>query len=125
MYVPLVRQLLAYLTDQLAERSAVTSRLVAKTHDRIGIAPVAGDEGHWLVTNLDPRESALDRMTPEEFQKLVGGKVEKSNEATQVAALGITLPTDRLRPEEVWTVIVWLLLLTLAAELLLAGRVHA
>ena len=125
MYVPLVRQLLAYLTDQLAERSAVTSRLVAKTHDRIGIAPVAGDEGRWLVTNLDPRESALDRMTPEEFQKLAGGKVEKSNEATQVAALGITLPTDRLRPEEVWTVIVWLLLLTLAAELLLAGRVHA
>ncbi len=125
MYVPLVRQLLAYLTDQLAERSAVASRLVAKPHDPIGIAPVAGDEGRWLVTNLDPRESALDRVTPEEFQKLAGGKVEKLDEATQIAALGITLPSDRLRPEEIWTVIVWLLLLTLVAELLLAGRVHA
>ncbi len=125
MYVPLVRQLLAYLTDQLAERSAVTSRLVAKTHDPIGITPVVGDEGRWLVTNLDPRESALDRITPEEFQKLAGGKVEELDEAAQEAALGITLPTDRLRPEEIWTAIVWLLLLTLVAELLLAGRVHA
>ncbi len=105
MYVPLVRQLLAYLTDQLAERSAVTSRLVAKTHDPIGIAPIAGDEGRWLVTNLDPRESALDRITPEDFQKLAGGTVEKLDEAAQEAALGITLPTDRLRPEEIWTVI--------------------
>ncbi len=125
MHVPLVRQLLAYLTDQLAERSAVTSRLVAKTHDPICIAPIAGDDGRWLVTNLDPRESALDRITPEDFQKLAGGKVEKLDEAAQEAALGITLPTDRLRPEEIWTAIAWLLLLTLVAELLLAGRVHA
>jgi hypothetical protein len=125
MYVPLVRQLLAYLTDQLAERSAVTSRLVTKAHDPIGITPVAGDDGRWLVTNLDPRESALDRVTPEEFRQLAGGKVEKLDEAAQEAALGITLPKDRLRPEEFWTAIVWLLLLTLVAELLLAGRVHA
>ncbi len=125
MYVPLVRQLLAYLTDQLAERSAVANRLVAKPHDQIGIAPVAEDEGRWLVTNLDPRESALDRVTPEEFHKVAGGQVEELDEETQQAGLGITLPADRLRPEEVWTFIVWLLLITLVAELLLAGRVHA
>ncbi len=125
MYVPLVRQLLAYLTDQLAERSAVTNLRVTKPQDKIGIAPVAGEEGRWGVTNLDPRESALDRITVEDFQKLAGGKIEQNTEETQQAALGITLPSDRLRPEEIWTAVIWLLLLTLIAELLLAGRVHA
>ncbi len=125
MYVPLMRQLLADLTDQLAERSAVSSRLVTKPRDKIGIAPVAEVEGHWLVTNLDPRESALDRINVEDFQKLAGGKIEPPDDAAQQAALGIELPANRLRPEEVWTVIVWLLLLTLVAELFLAGRVHA
>lgn len=124
MYVPLMRQLLADLTDQLAERSAVTSRLISKPRDSIGIAP-ASEEGRWTVTNLDPRESALDRVNVEEFQKLAGGKVELPDEATQQAALGIELPANRLRPEEIWTVIAWFLLLTLVAELLLAGRVHA
>lgn len=125
MYVPLVRQLLAYLTDQLAERSAVTNTRITKPHDKIGIAPVAGEEGRWRVTNLDPRESALDRITVEDFQKLAGGKVEPNDDETQQAALGLTLPSDRLRPEEIWTAVIWLLLLTLTAELLLAGRVHA
>lgn len=125
MYVPLMRQLLADLTDQLAERSAVSSRLVTKPRDKIGITPVAEVEGHWLVTNLDPRESALDRINIEDFQKLAGGKIEKPDEAAQQAALGIELPTNRLRPEEIWTAVMWLLLLTLVAELLLAGRVHA
>ncbi len=125
MYVPLVRQLLAYLTDQLAERSAVTNLRVTKPQDKIGIAPVAGDEGRWRVTNLDPRESALDRITIEDFQKIAGGMIERENDESPRPALGLTLPADRLRPEEIWTAVIWLLLLTLIAELLLAGRVHA
>src|SRR4029453_1087436 len=57
MYVPLMRQFLAYLTDQLSERAAVADRLVTQPGDKIGIAPVDGEEGRWVVTNLDPRES--------------------------------------------------------------------
>jgi hypothetical protein len=102
----------------------VSSRLVSKPRDKIGIAP-AVEEGRLTVTNLDPRESALDRINVEEFQKLAGGKVEQPDESAQEAALGIELPANRLRPEEIWTAIAWFLLLTLVAELLLAGRVHA
>ena len=125
MYVPLVRQLLAHLTDQLAERSAVSSVLIAKPHDKSGIAPAAGDAGRWVVTNLDPRESALDRLAPDELQQLAGVSSPRAESESQQAALGIQLPADSLRPDEIWPSVIWILLAVLAAETLLAGRVHA
>lgn len=124
MYVPLMRQLLAYLTDQLADRSAVTSRLVGHPGETAGITPVADHEGHWLVINMDPRESALDRVSEEELQKVAGGSPSRSSE-TDLAAAGVVLPADSLRPDEIWTNVAWLLLAVLAAETLLASRVHA
>ena len=36
-----------------------------------------------------------------------------------------TLPADALRADEIWTAVVWVLLIVLAGETLLAGRVHA
>jgi hypothetical protein len=124
MYVPLMRQLLAYLTDQLSERSVVMSTLVSKTHEKSGIVPVEGDEGRWVVTNLDPRESALERITVDEFHKLAGGSM--ANKAKdEPSASGVTLPADSLRSDEIWTSVAWVLLAVLAAETLLAGRVHA
>ncbi len=124
MYVPLMRQILAYLTDQLAERSAVTSQLVSKPQEKAGIVPSDGDEGHWLVTNIDPRESALERITPEELRTLAGAALTKPPDEKSSAA-GLTLPADLLRPDEIWTIITWLLFAVLAAEMLLAGRIHA
>jgi hypothetical protein len=125
MYVPLVRQLLAYLTDQLGDRAAVTSRLVTQADDKIGIAPLAGEDGRWTVTNLDPRESALNRVTPEELQLALGGGSPRADDEAQQAAIRLFLPSDALRPDEFWTTIAWILLIVLAAETLLAGRVHA
>jgi hypothetical protein len=125
MYVPLVRQLLAYLTDQLSARAAVTDRLVTLPEDKIGIAPVAGEDGRWTVTNLDPRESALNRVTPEELQLALGGGTEKAEDEPRQAALKIVIPPDALRPDEFWTIVAWILLFVLAAETLLASRVHA
>ncbi len=125
MYVPLVRQLLAYLTDQLIERAAVTNRLVARPDDKAGIRETAPGEGRWVVTNLDPRESALDRVTPEAFQEALGMTASKSSDAGDSATLGLTIPPDALRPDEIWTIVAWILLIVLAAETLLASRVHA
>jgi hypothetical protein len=123
MYVPLMRQLLAWQTQQLTERSAVTSQLVDKRQLTAGVAAIAGDEGRWMVTNVDPRESALDRVTPEEFGQLAGATSQMA--FAEKNADSLTLPADSLRPDEIWTIIAWFLLAVLAAETLLAGRVHA
>jgi hypothetical protein len=125
MYVPLMRQFLAYLTDQLSERAAVTNRLVTLPDDTIGIAAVAGEEGRWTVTNLDPRESALNRVSPEQLQVAVGGRAENAEDESRQAALKLIIPADALRPDELWTTVAWILLMVLAAETLLASRVHA
>jgi hypothetical protein len=125
MYVPVMRQLLAYLTDQLGNRAAVSNRFVTQAGDKIGIAPRPEEPGRWIVTNLDPRESSLNRVTPEELQIALGGGSETAEDEAQQAALRLFLPTDSLRPDEFWTTVAWLLLLILAAETLLASRVHA
>ncbi len=123
MYVPLMRQLLAYLTDQLAERSAVTNQLVSKPLEKAGVVPLERNEGHWLVTNIDPRESALERVTAEDLQKLAGtSSTGTANNGSAVA--GLTLPADSMRPDEIWTIVTWLLFAVLSAEMFLAGRVH-
>ena len=128
MYVPLMRQLLAYLTDQLVERALVTTRVLTKSGEKIGIEEVEREEageGRWVVTNLDPRESALDRVTSEELQAALGVMPTTTDDEARQAALALAIPPDALRPSELWPHLVWLLLLVLAAELLLAGRVHA
>lgn len=125
MYVPLMRQLLAYLTDQLAERSAVSNSLVSKSNGRSGIVPAKGEEGRWIVTNIDPRESALDRISTEQLEKLAGVTNIKGKESAEQAALRAKLPADSLRPDEIWPILTWILFIVLAAETLLAGRVHA
>jgi hypothetical protein len=77
------------------------------------------------VTNLDPKESALDRLTPEQLFAALGIEESPEKDAAKQVALALTLPADALRPDEIWTTVVWLLLIVLAAETLLAGRVHA
>lgn len=124
MYVPLMRQLVANLTDQLSDRAAVIHRMVSKTGETVGIAPAEDEEGRWVVTNADPRESALGRITEDELHKLVGTKqIPTSAEALSMA--GVKLPEGSSRTDEIWTVLVWILFAVLAAETFLAGRIHA
>ncbi|MFN0054595.1 MAG: BatA domain-containing protein [Planctomycetales bacterium] len=122
LYVPLIRQLLAHLTDQLGERRGVTSRLVTRPGDKIGIEQV---EGVWVVTNLDPRESIPDRVTAEELHASLGVAPPVAEDEERQAALAMTLPPDALRSDEIWTTVAWILLAVLAVETLLAARVHA
>lgn len=122
LYVPFVRQLLAHLTNQLADRSLVVERIVKKGDERTGLTE---QNGKWQVVNLDPRESAPERLAAEDLKKLFGGLGSTDKTFAESEALALLLPPDSLRPDEIWTVIAWLLLFLLAAETLLAGRVHA
>jgi hypothetical protein len=122
LYVPFVRQLLAHLTNQLADGSLVVERIVKKSEERTGLTE---QDGKWQVVNLDPRESAPERLAADDLQKLFGGIRSADKTFAESEALALLLPPDSLRPDEIWTVIAWLLLFLLAAETLLAGRVHA
>jgi hypothetical protein len=125
LYVPLMRQLLAWLTDQLSATSPVVNRLAAKSDDELGVVQ-QGER--WQVTNLDPRESTLERTRVEELRRILGAldtDIQQADTSQETAKLMRSLPPDRLRPDELWTMVVWGLLLILVAEMLLASRVHA
>ncbi len=122
IYVPLMRQLLAFLTNQLGEQRAVRIRSIAKRGETAGVSEV---DGQWIVTNLDPRESIPDRLTPDELSKRLGAGADDVDRTAALTALKLTLPADALHPEEAWTIVAWVLLAVLAVETLLAGRVHA
>jgi hypothetical protein len=122
MYVPLMRQLMAYLTDQISERRLVAERLVSKPGESAGVVQF---EDRWIVTNIDPRESALDRAAVEEIEQAFGSGEPTTEDAEKAAAWAAILPGDRLRPEEIWTTVAWILLIVLSGEMLLASRVHA
>lgn len=122
LYVPFVRQLLAHLTNQLADRSLIAERIVKKSDERTGLTEQGGK---WQIANLDPRESAPDRWAIEDFQKLFGGTGSADKTSAEKESLALLLPPDSLRPDEIWQTIAWLLLFILAAETLLASRVHA
>jgi hypothetical protein len=122
LYVPLVRQMMAYLTDQLAERARVSSKLITAPAEVPGIT-TQGD--HVTVHNTDPQESIPDRLTKAELCEALGIKETKLAPEEQAHRAAIALPKDALRSDEMWTRVMWCLLATLIAESLLASRVHA
>jgi hypothetical protein len=79
----------------------------------------------WQVTNLDPREGDPRRVELDEFHRLFGAGNSGGEDREVAAAWAKILPADRQRPEELWTVLAWILWVVLAAELLLSSRVHA
>lgn len=122
LYVPLMRQLLAHLTDQLDGGGLVVQRVIGNSTEHPGLAAV---DGKWVVTNLEPREAVLDRIATEQLRVAFGVQSSETEDREVEAAWAQILPANHLRPEEVWTGIAWLLFFVLAAELLLAARVHA
>lgn len=121
LYVPLMRQLMAYLTDQLGNRGLIVNRSIRTATEHAGLVSA---DGNWIVTNLDPKESAPERIDAEELQRAFGSQSAPSEDRELEAAWAKILPAGRQRPEEIWTTILWLLFFVLAGELLLAARVH-
>jgi hypothetical protein len=118
LYVPLVRQLAAYLTGQLDPRQPVQTVVITGAGESPGITE---EDDVLLVRNPDPRESELQRLTPEQFREAIGLPTDSTPELErQAQALA---PAGVMRSDEHWPLVVWLLLGVLAAETLLASRV--
>jgi hypothetical protein len=136
LYVPMIRQMLAWLTGQSRPREpsgavgkvqlgsagppVVRTELIAAAGQRAGIET---RDGVTLVRNIDPQESLLHRVTEAEFRQAFGLPDQPPRiRPTESALIG---PTGAQRPDEAWSVVVWLLLAVLSVETLLASRVHA
>ena len=121
LFVPLVRQMLAYLTDQLTELQSVQTTIVSQSMETAGII----QRGNVTeVRNLDPRESSLMRVSAESFRETLGLPDSEDDQSAEMIA-GLPAPRFAQRANEAWPLAMWLLLVVLAAELLLASRVHA
>lgn len=119
LFVPLVRQWMNYLTDAHTRQDQIEDQLATET---VGISfPV----GRVVVANVDPRESRMNRLTPEEFRNQLNlpDKPELGDLSPEELA-ALAPPEDSLRPEELWYAVAWILLGWLILETFLAGQVH-
>lgn len=119
LYVPLMRQIAAWLTGQLDERQAVHSEIIVSPHREPGIET---DADGLLVFNVDPSESDIGRMDAVEFSTVVGLPEQQSAEEDEKSEQ--YAPEGSSRPDEKWPLVVWSLLGLMGIEILLASRIH-
>ena len=86
---------------------------------------LAAAEGRVTARNLDATESDLERVTEEKFRQTYHLPELSAAARKARAAASVTAPADNERPGELWTYVVWALLLVLVAELFVANRTHA
>jgi hypothetical protein len=120
LYVPLVHQLVGYLTDRLPETARVQADLADSDHP----PGVTRDGQKVTVRNLDPAESEIERFSLDQFRQ-VFHLPESDNAKEKTAVETGTLVPDSQRPDELWMYVVWILLLLLVAEIFVANRTPA
>lgn len=119
LFVPLVRQMAAWLTGALDARQSVVTEVITAGDVSPGIQ---SDAETLVVRNVDPRESDIGRMGIEQFRGAVGledpDPEDLQNEQQEFEPIGVS------RSDEKWPWVVWTLLGLLGIEFLLASRVH-
>jgi hypothetical protein len=123
LYVPLVHQLVGYLTERLAETRRVQTAATGPGRDN---PPGVVASGRAIVVrNISPEESEIERLTVEQFRAafhLAGPDAGARGERADAA--GVALPGSQ-RPDELWIYLVWALLLVLMIEVFVANRTPA
>lgn len=119
LFVPLVRQLAAWLTGALDARQSVVTEVITAGDVSPGIQ---SDAETLVVRNVDARESDISRMGIEQFREAVG--LEDPDPAALHDEQKEFEPIGASRSDEKWPWVVWTLLGLLGIEFLLASRVH-
>jgi hypothetical protein len=122
--VPFVHQTLGSLTG-LTEGGPVREVLLDTSASTAvkGEPGVIEREGWWDVINVSPRESEMERSTPEDFARrfeVTLHQKEKTVTAPQSASLS-RLPTE-VRDDEVWPWVNVILVIVMLGEVFLANR---
>jgi len=120
LFVPLIRQLAAWLTGQLDANQPVISEIITDARLTPGIEQ---RETSLVVRNLDPNESDISRLGIDQFREAIGLEAEETSLSDEEEQKKFT-PAGAARPDEAWPVIVWVLLGLLGLEMLLASRTH-
>jgi hypothetical protein len=122
LYVPLIHQMVGYLTGRLPETERVRAAPTGPGRDN---PPGISEAGRTvLVRNLDPAESEIARLSPDEFRTIYQLPAQENGSGRLAAETAPPLPGGQ-RAGELWTYVVWILLAVLALELLIANRTHA
>jgi hypothetical protein len=122
LYVPLVHQIVGYLTDRLPENQRVRSEIAGPAADKP--PGVVRQNDLTFVRNVDARESRTERYTEKQLREEYQLANMKVAEAPRQAVAAF-LPSGAERPSELWTRVVWLLLAIMAVEVFVANRTHA
>jgi hypothetical protein len=123
LYVPLVHQLVGYLTERLPENRRVQEKPAGSGKaTEPGIQVI---EKSIVVRNLDPKESEIARLTEQEFREAYHLPARAAGVLNNRAGAPIKSPAGTERPDEIWTSVIWILLMVLVGELFVANRSHA
>jgi hypothetical protein len=120
LFVPLVHQLVGYLTDRLPE----TARVQNTPADRDHPTGITHDAGKVIVRNLDPAESEIERFSLDQF-RLMYHLSESDGAGEDPATAAEKLFPESQRPDELWMYVVWILLCLLVTEIFVANRTPA
>jgi hypothetical protein len=120
LYVPLIHQMVGYLSERLPENQRVRLEPTGPGRDNPpGIVPLGRMA---VVHNLDPAESEIERVLVAQFRaRLHLGDPDEPGKGKQAEA-GRQQGPGALRPDELWKYVVWVLLVVLAIELVVASR---
>jgi len=117
-FVPFVDQAVRYLSGTASRGSEyLVSEVPAEVPPIPGVATVKTGSGtRRVVVNVDPRESQVDRMSPEEFQAsiahLQGGAAQKANADTN----------EQENRQHLWQYLLAAMILAVAVEGVVAAR---
>lgn len=119
LFVPLVRQLAAWLTGRLDVRQPV----ISETIDDPSLQPgISEESGSIIVRNVDSAESDIRRFGVDQFRDVVG--IAPADPEAMSQEFKEFEPEGVSRSDERWPRVVWCLLGILGIEILLASRVH-
>jgi hypothetical protein len=122
LYVPLIHQMVGYLTGRLPENGRVRTAPTGPGRDNP--PGVSADGRSVIVRNLDPAESEIERLSAEDFRKAYN-LPKADGGAARVRTARVTPVPESQRPGELWTYVVWILLVLLGIEFVIANRTHA
>ncbi|QDV42891.1 hypothetical protein Enr13x_27420 [Stieleria neptunia] len=120
LFVPLIRQLAAWLTGQLDLRQSVQTKNIDHPEQVPGIQ---SDGDAVVVLNVDPAESQINRYDVDAFRETLGLPQHSVVTAESDRRQQYT-PEGVARADEKWPWVVWMLIGVLSSELILASRVH-